>query len=754
VLAVGPPWMGGETCASAAPEQSFLRNPTSCPPNPSEGLLTSLHIDSWTSPGAYEAGSEPNLGDPNWVSASFRTHEAPGYPYAPSELGPQRGTTGCAAVPFEPSFKAQPTSEEADAPTGLEVDIEVPQNGLEEPEAISQADLKKAVVTLPAGMIVNPSSVTGLGACTASEIGLKSAEGATPIHFSNEPAACPEDSKLGSARIDTPLLEEPVTGSVFLAKQGDNPFNSLLAIYIVAEANGVILKLPGHVEADPGTGQLTTVFDDQPQLPFSHLHVSFFGGPRAALMNPPACGSYASEAVLSPWSGNAPSSIQSGFTLSKGPGGGACPSRPLGFAPKFEARSANPLAGSFGPFTLRVTRGDGTQRLAAIETKLPPGLLGKLAGIPYCPDSALAAISGAEGAGALEIASPKCPAASRVGTVAVRDGAGPSPLYLDTGRVYLAGPYKGAPLSLAIVTPTAVGPFDLGNVLVRTALHLDPENLQVDAVSDPLPKILFGLPVDLREIRIDLNRPEFTVNPTNCDPMAFAGTIGGSEGASANVTDRFQVGGCERLAFKPKLQLQLRGKTHRVGHPALKARLTMPPRGANLASSTVLLPHTELLDNAHIRTICTRVQFAAHACPAGSVYGHATAWSPLLGEPLSGPVYLRSNGGERTLPDLVADLRGQIEVSVVGYVDAVHARLRTRFATIPDAPISKFVLSMKGGKKGLLVNDTDICRAKPKASVSFIAHNGKTSNAAVPVKAACGKGRHKHKGGHGPGLDT
>lgn len=742
------PFKGGNTCPSTAPERPFLRNPTSCPANPGEGLTASLHIDSWANPGGYEAGSEPDLSDPAWVSKSFNSHEPPGYPYAPSEWGDEVGTTNCAAVPFEPTFEAKPTTNEADSPTGLKVDIEVPQSCWEEGqfESICQSDLKRAEVTLPQGMSVNPASAGGQGACSASQIGLTSPEGATPIHFTEEPASCPEDSKIGSVSIDTPLLEEAITGSVYLAKQGDNPFKSLLAIYIVAEARGVILKLPGHVEADPSTGQLKTVFDNQPQLPFSHLHVAFFGGQRASLLTPPACGSFATEATMSPWSGNAPTDLGSSFSITKGPDGGACPSHPAAFSPFFQARTQNPLAGSYSPLNLRLTREDGTQRLAGLDTTFPPGLLGKLAGIPYCPDAALGTIPTGDaslGLGAAELASPSCPAASQVGTVTVGAGAGANPFYVQTGKAYLAGPYKGAADSLAIVTPAVAGPFDLGNVLVRTALHVNQTTTQIEAVSDPLPTILDGIPLDLRDLRVNIDRPGFTLNPTSCDPMAVAATIAGSEGASANVSDRFQVGGCERLAFKPKLKLQLSGKTHRSGHPALKATLTLPPGGANPAGSSVILPKTELLENAHIRTVCTRVQFAAHQCPAGSVYGHATAWTPLLAEPLSGPVYLRSNGGERVLPDLVADLQGRIEVVVVGYVDAVHARLRTRFATIPDAPLSKFVLSMQGGRKGLLANNTDICRGKPKASVFFTAHNGKTRDTSVPLNADCGKSGRK-----------
>jgi hypothetical protein len=734
----------GPTCPSDAPQATaFLRMPTSCPEE-GEGLPFAAKLDSWANPGAQNANGTPNLADPNWKSAEFISHKPPAYPYPREDWGEAQGPSGCEAVPFTPSFEAKPTTNAADSPSGLEVDFSVPQKELEEPGAIAQSDLRKTVLTLPAGMAVNPSQADGLGACTSAQIGLIGTNfpAPSPIHFTDEEAHCPDSSKIGSVQIETPLLEEPVQGSVYLAAQKDNPFNSLLALYIVAKGPGVILKSAGRVEADPQTGQLRTVFDNLPQLPFAHLHVGLFGGPRAPLITPPACGTFAAEAAMTPWSGNPAVDQASPFEISKGPSGTACPPKPAPFDPKLSAATKSPLAGAFSPFALRLHREDGTQRLAGVQLTLPPGLTGRLAGIPYCSDAALGSIPTGEGTGAAQLASPACPAASQVGTVTAGAGAGPNPFYVQTGKAYLAAPYKGAPLSLAILTPALAGPFDLGNVLVRTALEVNEETAQITAVSDPLPTILDGIPLDLRDVRVNMDRPGFTLNPTSCDPMAFEGTASGTEGAAANLSERFQVGNCAALGFKPKLSFRLKGKTNRGANPALRATLTMPKGGANIARAAVTLPHSEFLDNAHIGTVCTRVQFAADRCPAKSIYGHARAITPLLEAPLQGPVYLRSSDNE--LPDLVADLGGQIEVVLDGRIDSVNGGIRNTFEVVPDAPVSKFVLTMQGAKKGLLENSTDLCAATHRASVRFEGQNGKVAESSPALVARCAGKAHKH----------
>jgi hypothetical protein len=452
-------------------------------------------------------------------------------------------------------------------------------------------------------------------------------------------------------------------------------------------------------------------------------------------MTPAACGRYSTSATFTPWSGGPAVDSADSFAIDTGPNGSPCPSG--GFNPKLSAGTVNPLAGGFSPFLLDVSRSANEQPLSGLSLRLPPGLLGKLKGIAYCPDAVLAAIPGAEGTGSAEAASPSCPIASQVGSVAVGIGAGPNPFYVKTGRAYLAGPYKGAPLSLAVVAPAVAGPFDLGNVVVRNALKIDPETVQITSVSDPIPTLLHGIPLGIRDLRIELDRERFTLNPSGCEETHFSGSASAPSGASASLTGRFQAASCERLGFKPKLSLKLSGQTHRSAHPKLRAVLKARKGDANIGRAVVTLPKTEFLENAHIRTICTRVQYGAGNCPKGSIYGYAKAWSPLLDKPLQGPVYLRSSN--HPLPDLVASLDGQIHIDLDGRIDSVHSRMRATFASVPDAPVSKFVLNMQGGKKGLLVNNTELCHAKPHASVQFTGHNGKRSSSNPLVKTACGK---------------
>jgi hypothetical protein len=716
------PYEGGNTCEASFAPAAFLRMPTSCTP-PGQGLPFGVTADSWVHPGALGANGRPLPGDPNWKSASAVS---------------QAGTEGCDRVPFEPTIAAQPTTNKADSPTGLTVDVGLPTDCWDPKAtvadveaAICQSDLKEASVTLPQGLSLNPAAASGRASCTPAQAGVTSPLGSGPVEFDSLPVSCPDASKLGSVEILTPLLDEPLAGNLYLAQQGDNPFKSLLAMYLVAEGHGVRIKQAGQVTLSPN-GQLTTGFASAPQTPFSDIHLEIYGGQRAALRTPAACGTYTTQTTLTPWSGNAAVHPSSSFQITQGCGGG--------FDPKLQAGTENPLAGTYSPFTLRLTRDDGTEELGGLKATLPPGLVSTLRGYSYCPDQVLASISGVEGTGAAQEASPSCPASSRVGTVTVGAGAGSNPFYTSAGRAYLAGPYKGAPVSLAVVAPAVAGPFDLGSVLVRNAIHVDPTNAQLSIDSDPLPQVLHGIPLDLRDVRV---KYDHTLNPTSCEPMQITSQITSVQGKTASPSVHFQAAGCDRLGFKPKLSLALKGPTHRAAHPALRAVLQARPGDANIASATVLLPKTEFLENAHIREVCTRVQYAAAGgggagCPKGSIYGYVKAWTPLLDQPLQGPVYLRSNGGERELPDLVASLDGQIHVDLVGYIDSVHERIRNRFAIVPDAPVSKFELTMQGGRKSLLANNTDLCRAKPRASVFFGGQNGKLQTNQPLVKVKCG----------------
>jgi hypothetical protein len=411
-----------------------------------------------------------------------------------------------------------------------------------------------------------------------------------------------------------------------------------------------------------------------------------------------------------------------------------------------------PQAGAYSPFVLKLTRPDDSQEPQKIDTTLAPGLVAKIAGVPYCSEGAIAQAQSRDkpNEGILERDNPSCPSASQIGSVDVAAGAGITPLHTP-GRAYLAGPYKGAPLSVVVITPAIAGPFDLGAVVVRTALNVDPETAKVTATSDLFPRILDGIPLDIRAISIELAKPDFTLNPTNCDPMQITGALTSVTGQSAALASPFQVGGCDALGFKPKLALKLAGATKRTGHPALTATLTYPKGGAyaNVKRAQVTLPRSEFLDQAHIGTVCTRVQFAADACPAASIYGKASATTPLLDQPLSGPVYLRSSSHE--LPDVAIALSGQVDVVLDGRVDSVNGGIRTTFEAAPDAPVTKFTLQMQGGRKGLLINSANLCKLAPKASratVEMDGQNGKVYDTSPVLANSCKKAKkkkHHHK---------
>ena len=695
----------GPKISAEVPPTPFLTMPTECSGEP---LTVTGRYDSWQHPGEYAVGSV--------------------------ELSP---VDGCNNLRFEPTVESRPTTNLADAPSGLEFKLHVPQN--EDPEGVATPELKGAVVQLPAGLTINPGAGDGLSGCTEAQIGL----------HSEEPSHCPDASKLGTAEVKTPLLHEALTGSIFLATPHQNPAGSLLASYLEVEGQGIRIKVPGSFETDPVTGQITAKFTENPQLPFEDLKLDIFGGARGALRTPAVCGSYETKSSLTPFSApesGPPATPSSSFSTTTAEQSGApCPTsagqEPS--APVFHAGTETPQAGIYSPFSLKLVREDGSQEVTEVETKLPEGLVGRLAGIPYCPDAAIAAA--ATKTGAEEQANPSCPAASEVGAVDVGAGAGPTPIDI-AGHAYLAGPYKGAPISLAIITPALAGPFDLGTVVVRASLYVDPETTQIRAVSDPIPTILGGIPLDVRSVTLEANRPQFTLNPTSCEESMFTGSALSVLNVAAPLSERFQVGGCPALAFKPKLAIDLKGGSKRRGHPAITAVLKVPNGGANIAAAVVALPPAEILDNAHLGNVCTRVEFAAGTCPGGSVLGHAQAQTPLLDQPLEGPVYLMTGFGGK-LPDLIVDLNGQIHVVLDGKIDSTKAGgLRTSFEALPDAPISKFILALKGGPRGLVQNSVNLCKAPQRATVTFTGHNAKRLETAPLLKASCTT---KHKRHHG-----
>lgn len=666
--------------------------------------------------------------------------------------------SGCNQVPFNPSIGAAPTSRQIGGSSGLDFELSMPNAGLLNPQAkAAEGQAKKVEVTLPEGMTINPSQAEGLAACSPADYAREKAD-------SPPGAGCPDASKVGSVQVTTPLLEEEAKGSLYVAKPYDNPFNSLLALYMVAKVpeRGILVKQAGKVALDPSTGQIVTTFDDLPQLPFDTFKLSFYGGNRAPLVMPPKCGTYEMVAKFTPWHASNPDSPlpseivtrASSFTVDQGPNGKPCPIGPAPFAPDFLAGTVNNSAGSYSPFNIQLIRDDGEQEFSRFSVKLPDGVLAKLAGIPFCSEAGIAAARARTGpnGGQEEIDNPSCPPASQIGRTLVGAGVGPELSYAP-GKVYLGGPFQGSKLSIVAISTAKVGPFDLGNVVIRQALRINPETAEVTSdgsSSDPIPHILQGVVVHARHIKVYIDRDKFVLNPTSCERMSAAATVLSAGGASANVSSPFQAAGCARLGFKPKLSLQLLGATRRTGTPRLKAIVTARKGNANIGRAQVTLPRSAFLEQAHIRTVCTRVQFRAgggngEKCPKGSVYGRARATSPLLDETLKGPVFLRSSDNE--LPDLVAALGSRkVDINLVGRIDSLNGRIRTTFEGVPDAPVKKFVLEMQGGNKGLIVNNTNICRGKHRAIANFKGQNGRRHLFQPVVKAKC-KGKAARKGG-------
>ena len=728
--------------AAGVPPVAFLSLPTSCPADEHRGEEWPLRTDSWEEPGSIH-------------TATVFSHQPP---FTPDGHGPGQGTTGCGKVPFNPDFGAKPTQQSAASSSGLEVGLRFPTDGILNPTGISQSHLRKAVITLPEGMTVNPSQAEGLGVCGPPEY-----EAASVGSF-----GCPSTAKIGSVVVHTPLLEEEIDGNVYVAKPYQNPSGSLIALYIVLRnpERGIVVKLPGKVVPDPQTGQIVTIFDDLPQLPFESFEFKFREGPRAPLITPRTCGSYSTEADFYPWARpDEPVQTRSSFGVTSGPGGGACPSGGTApFHPGFSAGTENNAAGSYSPFLMRLTRQDGEQDLTKFSSVLPPGVSAKVAGVAKCPDSWLALA--AQKTGTEERESPSCPANSQIGSIRAGAGVGSTLVYVP-GSLYLAGPYNGAPLSAVAIVPAVAGPFDVGTVVTRVALSLDSRTgeVHVDGErSDPIPHILKGIPLSVREIHVSTDRPQFTINPTSCDPSEVAATLWGSnvdllspaDDQPISLAQRFQAASCASLGFKPKLALSLRGSTpRRGGYPALRG-VFLPHKGdANLKRLVLRLPHSAFLEQAHIRTICTRVQFAAkggngRGCPKGAVYGHVKAWTPLLDEPLEGPVFLRSSN--HNLPDFVAALHGVVDIEAVARIDSVHGGIRATFAALPDAPLSRVVVNMQGGKKGLIVNSRNLC-VKPgrnRAVAAYGAQNGKRVKGKPVMRAVqCGKAQHKMHRRHG-----
>ena len=702
--------LGGSCQANVTPVRPFLRLPSSCE-NP---LQTTMTFDTWLHPGAFlEAGS--------------------------SELAP----LGCSQPDFSPSLEAKPTTGVADSPTGLHVDLHIPQKPHEDSAGLGEADLRDTSVTLPEGLLPNPAFADGLAACSQAQVGYEGVKEGRQT-FSATPAECPDASKIGTVEVDTPLLDHPLPGAVYLARQSENPFGSLMAIYITVNdpISGVVVKLPGEIEANPLTGQLTTTVQESPQLPFEDFKLDFFEGARAPLRTPATCGEFATTTSLTPWTApesGPPASPSDSFVVTSAPGDRACPTTPAGEpnAPSFQAGTSTPTAGAFSPLTVHLSREDGSQNFSQVSVTLPPGASGKLAGIPQCSDAQIAVAQARSnpGEGALEAASPSCPASSAIGTVTVGAGAGPSPFYV-TGSAYLAGPYKGAPFSGVFITPAIAGPFDLGVVVVRAGLYIDPNTAQVTTASDPLPSILQGIPSDIRSVTVNVDRPGFTLNPTNCSPLSVTGAETSTLGQAAPLSDRFQVGACQSLKFTPQFTVSTTGSTSKASGASLSVKVAYPAGSlgtqANIGRVDVQLPKQLPARLSTLQKACTEAQFNANpaGCPVASMIGTAKAITPLLSSPLTGPAILVSHGGA-AFPDVEFLLQGEgVMVVLDGKTQIKKGITYSHFETVPDQPITTFETTFPQGPYSVLATNlpasakNSLCGQSLTLPTTLTAQNG------------------------------
>jgi hypothetical protein len=695
-----------------------------------------------------------------WFRGESWAEPNPTFPVGstPSEakLPPGVQITGCDRVPFEPSIDVAPGTNAVDSPAGPTVTTRLPFNPAEEGgevrpdgkggwDGISQSHVRRAFISTPKGMGLNPSGAQGLAACTDAQFkkGVRT--------YTND---CPAASDIGTVEVDAPPLAEPLKGDVYVGTQKSRDPESGEEFRILLEAKseheGIAARLIGNVKADSRTGDLTAVITDRlvgefagplpeglPQAPFETIRVSFDGA-KGVLTSPPIC-TAESKSRLEPWA--RPGTFAeptSAITLTNDPSGGSCPKTMADrkFKPGYKASTKKKKAGAYTKLRVQIKRPLGEQELKVVDVKLPNGLTGKLRGIPYCAGKALAAA--AASSGEAERAKSSCPNKSKIGKVTTKSGSG-NPLVLG-GKAFLAGPYKGAPLSTATITPAVAGPFDLGTVVVRVALEVNPKTAQIRAVSDVIPDVYGGVKLDLRVIDVNINRKKFMLNPTGCGKKASKGKIkgGGSDPtnpsafSSRKVKSSIKVTKCKRLGFKPKLSTTLSGPVKRTGNPKIKAVLMARKGDANIKRTALTLPHSLFLDQSHIRTVCTRVQLRAKDCPKAAIYGHAKAKSPLLKKRLKGPVYLVSSNN--VLPDLVADLRGQVNIQLHGAISSKRGGLKTVFSPVPDVPVTKFVLNMLGGEKSLLVNSTNLCKSAQTAVLNIKAHNGKqVKNSQYPL---------------------
>jgi len=692
---------------AAANGEAFFTNPTDC----NGGVLpTLLSKSSWQ--------------QPNVFSAPVSSDSPP--------------LTGCELVPFEPAMTVEPTSAAADSASGLEASIDLPQDGLLDPNEIATSHLKKSVVELPEGLSVNPSGATGLKGCSDAQIGLGS---------KSEPS-CPDASKIGTVEVTSPLVDQPLEGVMYLGtpKSTDPMSGEMLRLFLVVRNDryGILVKLPGSTTADPQTGRLVATFDNNPRLPFDHLQVEVRGGSRGLLATPQTCGQAPTSTTLTPWSGTADVTQSSPFDIA-----GSCG---LGFAPKLTAGMSTQKARGTGSFSFKFSRQDGEQWVDGLTAKLPTGLLASVKDVPLCTDS--------------QVQAGACPAASRIGTVDATAGTGDPFVLEQKGTAYLTEGYKGCAYGLAVVVPVVAGPFDgttpetdLGDIVVRQKVCVDRSTAQVSATSDPLPTIWHGVPLRVRSVTVNVDRSGFMLNPSDCAQKQVGASFDSNRGATAGATTPFSASGCSALPFKPNLKLALTGRKQVTTgkHPGVKATVTQQGVGeAGIEQAVVRLPKSLALDPQNAQALCefadgTKPDLENH-CPKGSIVGRARAKTPLLRNDLTGNVYFVKNvridpktGNEiRTLPMIVVALRGEIAINLKGESSTTKAgKLVNTFANVPDAPISQFNLNIQGGSNGILaVTRTrkakiNLCAGRHTAETEMDGHNGRRHDTDIRMKTPC-----------------
>jgi hypothetical protein len=696
------------SCPLQEKPQPFLIMPTAC-----NGLLhTTVQADPWSEPGQFSAPKEytfANLAD------------------EPYELD------GCNRLSFEPSIEVAPDGQQGSTPTGLTVGVHVPQESSLNPTGLADSSVKDTTVTLPAGVGLNPAGADGLQACSLGQIGLES-----PVEQS-----CPEAAKVGTVEIHTPLLPNPLVGAAYLAEQDENPFGSLVALYLAVRdpISGVTVKVAGEVKPDPVTGQLVSTFNETPQLPFEELSLHFFGGSRAPLGTPASCGGYTTTASIVPWSGNSPVNSSSEFLITSGPNHTPC-SSPLPFNPELTTGSLNIQAGAFTPFTMTMSREDGNQNLDAIQLKMPPGLLGTLSSVKLC--------------GEAEGNAGTCGPESLIGHTTVSVGLGGNPYTVSGGEVFITGPYKGAPYGLSIVNPAKAGPFDLGKVVVRAKIEVNPENAALTITSDSsgpyaIPQILDGIPLEIKHVNVSVDRPDFTFNPTNCAPQAITGGLTSSQGTVSSLHVPFQVTNCAILKFKPIFSVSTAGRTSRAKGASLNVKLTYPKAEfgtqANIGKVKVDLPKQLPSRLTTLQKACPDSVFDVNpaSCPVDSRIGFATATTPVLPVHLEGPAYFVSHGGAK-FPELIVALSGEgVTVYLHGETFISKAGITSStFRTIPDVPIGTFELHLPQGPDSALAANGNLCTSKLAMPTTFVGANGVSIKQSTPI-AATGCPKHKAK---------